>query len=276
MGNPIAHSLSPFIHREFACQFNINLEYNYLQVESNQLNDQITNFCVSGGGRGINLTAPLKELAINLVHNLSSRARISAAINTISIKGNELFGDNTDGIGFIRDLTLRHKFNIYNKHILILGAGGATRGILPLLVDNSPASISIVNRDLEKARALCNGSFGFGEIMVLTYPEIIRKEFDLIINATSGINLNFLLDLSPKFKFSSSFFYDLNYGVRAEALGAYAGENGSKTVINGLGMLVEQAAESFYIWHGLRPQTDIVLELLLHTTPDQKDLKNVL
>lgn len=262
MGYPLTHSLSPKIHQMFAAQFNLVITYDLITTKEDKLTENLSQF-IANGGSGLNITAPLKEILFQRTYlpgnNLSLIAQYSGSVNTITIQPDgSLYGENTDGIGLVRDLLFRHAIIIKQKHILILGAGGAARGIICQLLEQQPASISIVTRDSYKARAVAINFAKFGEVFVETYNQLKIDKFDLVINATAT-SFNDLRKLCPNIMFSDAVYYDLNYRFKNN-------DSFAKPVINGLGMLVEQAAEAFYIWHGQRPITDPVMVQLQSIT----------
>jgi len=250
IGYPIAHSLSPAIHQAFARQFKLALDYIHIEVQALDLNATITKF-IQQGGKGFNVTAPYKEILFQQITELSASAKHAQAVNTVTVQTDgTLFGDNTDGIGFIRDATVRHKIPITKQRILILGAGGAVRGILQPLLDLVPQSVCIANRDLTKAHTVADYFSREINITVVPYAQIVANNFDIIINATSASLANLQPLLPAGFSLDDKYFYDLNYGAKVTPL------------FTGLGMLVEQAAEAFYLWHKLRPNTESVIAQL--------------
>lgn len=263
-GYPVAHSLSPIIHRAFAQQYNFNIAYSCLAVKELELNDCLKHF-IAAGGRGVNITAPLKELAYKMASNLSKRALTARSVNTLTICDGIISGDNTDGIGFIRDITQRHAIPISNRRILILGAGGATRGILADILALGPCRITIANRDLSKVAKIVK-DFSANEIFSSAYSELKNKTFDLIVNGTTA-NADQLTKLLPaQFSFQDCCAYDLNYLENVGSFSSLARAKGASQILSGLGMLVEQAAESFKIWHGVEPVTDPVCMQLQQNT----------
>lgn len=251
LGNPVTHSLSPAIQRAFAQQFGFELDYGYLEVTANELSASLQRF-VQQGGKGLNVSSPYKQILLPQISNMSARAKQAQAINTITVQADgSLYGDNTDGVGFVRDLQ-RLAIPITQQRILILGAGGAVRGILPAVLELNPGRVTIANRDLVTARQLV-ASYKQANIIVSSYAQL-HGEFDLVVNATSaGLN-NLLPPLPAGLKFKNSICYDLNYGSRAQSFLNFSMQDGAKFAIDGMGMLLEQAAEAFYLWHNLRPQ----------------------
>lgn len=260
MGNPIAHSKSPLIHSEFAKQTGQDIAYKAILVEKDQFPAAVAQF-VSHEGRGLNVTVPFKEEAWSLVNERSSLAEKAGAVNTIIIgEEGRLKGDNTDGVGIVRDLQQNHDFELSGKKILVLGAGGAVRGILgPLLVEN-PHQIVIANRTVSKAETLLELFNAENNMQALGFDQV-NGSFDLVINGTAASlsgDLPPITDSSVK----GAVCYDMMYAKDETVFLQWAREAGADTVIDGLGMLVEQAAESFYIWRNVRPETQAVIELI--------------
>jgi shikimate dehydrogenase len=260
LGNPISHSKSPQIHHLFAQQTQQQLTYTAIHVELNNLAKTLKNF-QTRGGKGVNITLPFKQEAFLLVDSLSERAQQSQAINTIIFNNNnQRMGDNTDGIGLLRDLTLRHQIDIQGKHILILGAGGAVRGILGVLLAAKPALITIANRTESKASQLATEFSQWGPMQACLLAHLKQHSYDLVINATSASFENSSIAFDPSI-LKNTFCYDMVYSQTTPFL-QQAKAQGTHTCCNGLGMLIEQAAEAFYLWRGIRPDTDAVYDLL--------------
>lgn len=265
MGYPVAHSRSPVIHRLFALQTRQNLQYELLPVEPDKLGDAIREFGQSGG-KGLNITVPHKTHAMDVVHRLSERAAAADAVNTLVFSDGEIFGDNTDGVGFMRDLTENLGLDIANRNVLILGAGGATRGILGPLLEAGPATVTIANRTLERARKLVERYASFGNLSCCRFRDVPSDvEYALVINATSA---GLKGDLPPYPEDAirpDTFCYDLSYGLTPTPFSRWASGQGATDSVMGWGMLVEQAAESFHLWRGIRPDTTTVLKQLTIT-----------
>jgi shikimate dehydrogenase len=260
MGYPVSHSRSPVIHRLFAMQTGENIQYDLLQVTPDKLDAAVHQF-QRAGGKGLNITAPHKSEVVKLCDHLSERAATAGAVNTLSFCEGEIRGDNTDGVGLLRDLTLNHALAIENANILVLGAGGATRGIVGPLLEMQPASLCIANRTLDKAKALAEHFRRFGTVSACPFSRIPDSaRYDLIINATSA---GFKGETPPYPSAAVSpdtFCYDLSYGMSPTPFSAWAREQGAGKSVMGWGMLVEQAAESFFIWRGVRPDTAPILK----------------
>ena len=259
MGYPVSHSRSPVIHRLFAMQTGQNLQYELLQVSPEKLEESIRQFQRTGG-LGLNITIPHKSEVTRLVDNLSERAASAGAVNTLSFRDGQIFGDNTDGIGLLRDLAVNLEVSIEDAKILILGAGGATRGIVGPLLEMRPASIRIANRSLSKAEALAEHFSSIGPVSACRFDAVPTGErYDLIVNATSA-GLQGETPPYPETAVSdSTFCYDLSYGLKPTPFSVWARDAGASQAVMGWGMLVEQAAESFNIWRGVRPDTASVL-----------------
>ncbi|MBT8082543.1 MAG: shikimate dehydrogenase [Gammaproteobacteria bacterium] len=265
IGYPISHSRSPLIHRVFAEQTGEAIEYEPLKVRPDKLERAVRQF-QRAGGKGLNVTAPHKSEVIKLCDHLSERAATAGAVNTLSFRDHEIHGDNTDGIGLLRDLAVNHDLTLENMRMLILGAGGATRGIIGPLLEMRPALLIIANRTLGKAKALTQHFSGFGPVSACRLDEVPDDtDYELVINATSAG----LKGDTPSYPAAAvspeTICYDLSYGLSPTPFSIWAREQGAAESIMGWGMLVEQAAESFNIWRGVRPQTAPVLEHMLIT-----------
>jgi shikimate dehydrogenase len=260
MGYPVSHSRSPVIHRLFALQTGQNLQYELLQVAPEKLEPAIRQFQRTGG-KGLNITVPHKRAVSRLVDQTSERAATAGAVNTLSFKGGEIYGDNTDGIGLLRDLTINLGIDLEGANILILGAGGATSGIVSPLLEMNPSSLRIANRTLGKAQALADHFERFGSVTACHFNVVpVSEPYDLVINATSAG----LQGDAPPYPAAAiteqTYCYDLSYGLNATPFSVWARDNGAAHSVMGWGMLVEQAAESFNIWRGIRPDTAPVLK----------------
>lgn len=255
MGNPIAHSLSPFIHQRFAEQTGIALSYEKILVPEALFESQVYEF-FAGGGEGLNVTLPFKQRAFAMAEGITARCKVAKAVNTLWLSEGQLQADNTDGIGLIRDLATYCELG--GKQVLLLGAGGAARGIIGPLLDAGLAGLTLVNRNEEKAKAL---QTDFIQLKISRLAEL-KTDYDLIINATSASLTAESLALPQSVLKSTTLCYDLAYSkTGATAFVAWALKQGVQAV-DGLGMLVEQAAEAFHIWHGLMPDARAVLQEL--------------
>ena len=260
MGNPITHSKSPQIHTLFAQQTRQHLEYTAIHVDLGGFAQAVGNFDASGG-KGLNITVPFKQEAYALVDDLSERARRAGAVNTIKFEKEKSVGDNTDGVGLVNDLTRNHQLTLAGKRILLMGAGGAARGVLAPLLECKPAQLVIANRTPDKAVALAAAFADLGNVKGCGYHELNTQQFDLVINATAASLQGELPPLPEKLLAGGAVCYDMMYGKQTPFM-QWAVAHGAGLVLDGLGMLVEQAAESFYLWRGVRPETAPVITLL--------------
>ena len=260
MGYPVAHSRSPVIHRLFAIQTEQQLQYELLQVPPDNLETAVRQFQRTGG-KGLNVTAPHKQAVAKLCDQVSDRARLAKAVNTVSFVNNEILGDNTDGIGLLRDLVVNLGLNLENANILVLGAGGATRGIVGPLLEMEPASLCIANRTLGRAQDIVSEFAHLGPVTACRFSAVpIDRAYDLIINATSTGANGQVPPYPATAVHKDAFCYDLSYGLSPTPFTVWARENGAEHAVMGWGMLVEQAAESFNIWRGVLPDTAPVLK----------------
>lgn len=257
-GNPIAHSKSPAIHAAFAAVSGQDLVYEARLAAVDGFKQAISEF-IAAGGKGANVTVPFKEEAFRLATRLSERAARAGAVNTLAFDGSEIFGDNTDGAGLVRDITHNLACSLAGKRILLLGAGGASRGVIAPLLAESPASLFIANRSADKASALAASFADIATVDAGKFAKTAGKSFDLVINATSASLSGETLPLPPGIFAAGSLAYDMMYGKGETPFLALAREQGAVTRADGLGMLVEQAAEAFFVWRGVRPATAQVL-----------------
>jgi shikimate dehydrogenase len=251
-GHPIAHSKSPQIHAAFARQTGQDMTYEAILAPLDGFAESVAAFAAAGG-RGANVTVPFKEEAYKLAHRLSPRAQRAGAVNTL-LFDDGILGDNTDGAGLVADLTRNLGCALAGKRILLVGAGGAARGVIEPLLDQSPAEFVIANRTVSRAQELA-GLFGRG--VVACGFDAVDAPFDLVINATAASLAGELPPLSPRIFTTGTLAYDMMYGRDTPFL-AFARAHGATTA-DGLGMLVEQAAEAFYLWRGVRPDTAPVI-----------------
>ena len=255
IGNPVAHSKSPAIHAAFARQTGQDLEYIRLEAPLEGFAETLADFFASGG-RGCNVTVPFKEQAYRLATRLNERARQAGAVNTLWCDEHGWVGDNTDGVGLVRDLT-RH-VDLAGKAIVLLGAGGAARGAIGPLLAEQPARLTIANRSVEKAAQLADHFAALGTLRASSFAELTAPA-DIVINATSASLAGSTLPLPDGLWRADTLAYDMMYGRTATPFLAQAEAAGAGLCIDGLGMLVEQAAEAFYLWRGVRPETADVL-----------------
>ena len=262
IGNPIAHSKSPWIHAEFTRICDDALDYTLLECEPTPeaFASTIKQF-MSEGANGANVTMPFKEMAWAMADHLSKRALLAGAVNTLTFTDTGMiFGDTTDGVGLVNDLTINKKMALKSKKILILGAGGAVKGVLQPLLEKEPAVVHVVNRTVQRAEELVEIFSDFGNISAGSYESLPELgTFDIVINATPANFSGQLPPISAGVFSAKSMGYDMGYDAGPTLFERWCKENGASAVSNGLGMLVEQAAESFYIWRMRRPATKKVL-----------------
>jgi shikimate dehydrogenase len=262
IGYPVAHSRSPFIHAHFAAQTGQAMEYGTLEATPGQFEPVVRQF-FAGGGKGLNVTVPHKEAAFKLSDELTPRARRAQAVNTLApAKNGGLLGDNTDGAGLARDLLNNQRVTIAGRRLLLLGAGGAARGVLAPLLGLRPSELTIANRNLQRAEELVNRFTDLGQVRAVGYPSLGAEPFDIVINATAASLAGTLPPLHPGIVNARSICYDMAYAPQDTPFVRWAHERGVARAIMGLGMLVEQAAESFHLWRGVRPDTASVLGAL--------------
>ncbi|WP_160151844.1 shikimate dehydrogenase [Microbulbifer sp. ALW1] len=260
IGNPIKQSMSPDIHAAFARQTEQNIEYGKLFAEVGAFKDVVGPFFASGA-KGLNVTAPFKLDAFEYADELTERARTAGAVNTLAVQGDgSLLGDNTDGAGLVSDIKNHLGWVIKGKKVLILGAGGATRGTLLPLLHEKPAQLHIANRTAQKAQQLAEDFAGYGAITA-SGLDAVPEGFDLVINASAASLSGELPPLSPRALADGCRAYDMVYGAQPTPFMHWASGLGAE-VSDGLGMLVGQAAESFALWRGVRPQVEPVLAML--------------
>jgi shikimate dehydrogenase len=262
VGNPIAHSLSPRIHQVFAQQTAQALTYEAILVPVNGFACAVDAFKAEGG-KGLNITLPFKREAWQLVVQRTPRAERARAVNTIVMhEDGRLTGDNTDGTGLLRDLTLNHSITIEGSDILMLGAGGAARGVLDPLLKAQPARFVIANRTGSRAQALAEEFADLGAVNSCRLDEFGAEQFDLIINATAASVGGEVPMISDNVLRPGGCCYDMFYSHRPTAFVRWGVERGAAKSLDGLGMLAEQAAESFALWRGVRPETTKIISCL--------------
>ncbi len=260
-GNPVGHSRSPAIHAAFAAACHQDLVYEAILAPLEGFAACVRAF-VATGGRGANVTVPFKQEACRLATRLTQRARLAGAVNTLSFDGADWLGDNTDGAGLLRDLTHNLGCPIAGRRVLLLGAGGAARGVLGPLLDAAPSRLLIANRRLATANELAGRMAGAGNVGACAYAQLAGECFDLVINATSASLAGDSLPLPDGLFAPGSLAYDMMYGQGQTPFLRLAGSRGATRLADGLGMLVEQAAEAFHLWRGVRPETAPVLAML--------------
>lgn len=261
-GHPISHSRSPWIHTQFAAQTGQSLVYTAVDIAPDQFEAEVGKF-FEEGGRGLNITVPYKERAWAAAINRSPAVTIARAANTLFLDANgELCAENTDGVGLLTDLVQNHGAEISGKRILVLGAGGAVRGVLPALLEGAPRQVCILNRTFDKAQTLANLFAGDIDVSAIEAGASVDVAFDFIINGTSA-GLSGDLPVVPEGSVdSNSWCYDMVYGRGETAFQKWARLQSARKSLDGLGMLVEQAARAFLIWRGVSPDTRDVIERL--------------
>lgn len=265
IGNPIGHSKSPIIHREFARQTGQDLEYDPILGRIDEFARDAGCF-FDQGGLGLNVTVPFKQEAWQYAHELSLRAQHARAVNTlIRLADGRIRGDNTDGVGLIRDLADNHGLELCGLRILLLGAGGASRGVLAALLETSPKALVIANRTASKARELAEHTAGLEAVSGCGLDGLPGSRFELIINATSAGLDERVPEIPEDCLVTGGCTYDLLYGSDPTPFCRWGEAHGAGSTLDGLGMLVEQAAESFFLWRGVHPDTGPVIDLLRHT-----------
>ena len=267
VGFPVGHSWSPFIHGMFAKQTAQNMTYARLEVAPEKLGSALEEF-FDAGGMGMNITVPHKQAACLLTRYRTPRAEIAGAVNTIAKRDDGLLGDNTDGAGLIIDLTYNLSLPLEGTRILVLGAGGAARGVLGPLLGTSPEYLEIANRNAARATELAREFATLGDIRGCGFDAITTgKAFDLILNATSASLQDTVPPIPPSALGPTTLCYDMAYGKGDTAFTRWAKSAGAGRAETGWGMLVEQAAESFQLWRGVKPQTAPVLEAVRSQRP---------
>ncbi|MCL1886410.1 MAG: shikimate dehydrogenase [Betaproteobacteria bacterium] len=259
IGNPIAHSKSPDIHALFAAQTKQNMQYQRLLAPLDKFESTIRQF-IAEGGKGLNVTVPFKLDALALATSLTPRAQAAGAVNTLKFEKNTILGDNTDGKGLMTDIIQNTGYQITGAKVLLLGAGGAARGVIQPLLEQCPAKLVMANRSLNKAKELADFFAAAGHIEVSAFSEL-NEEFDIIINATSAGLSDDMPPIPSKVFRKSALALDMVYGDQLTPFLHFAAKNGA-CIRDGFGMLVEQAAESFFVWRGVRPDTRSVFSVL--------------
>ncbi len=262
VGHPIGHSRSPYIHARFAAQTREPVEYGAIDTPPEDFEETVRTFFAEGG-RGLNITVPHKQQAWELSEWRSDGAERSGAVNTLFIDDSgRLCGHNTDGVGLVRDITENHGGVIAGRRLLLLGAGGAVRGVLPALLARKPATVCIANRTEARAAELAEHFSDQQVIDSRGYPALRGRQFDLVINGTSAGLTDELPPLPENLLAEGAWCYDMVYRKGATAFQAWATAHGAEQAIDGCGMLVEQAAQAFYIWRGVMPATAAVITAL--------------
>jgi len=260
IGNPIEHSKSPMIHARFAQQSGQDMAYERILGDLEDFAGDVRDFAADGG-RGLNVTVPFKEQAFELADELSERAQRAGAVNTLLIDDGRIRGDNTDGVGLVRDLGCNHSFNFAGSRILLLGAGGASRGVLFPLLEENPASIVIANRTASKALDLAAMAQS-DKVAGCGLDELQGRQFDLIVNGTAAGLSGEVPPIPDDCLASGGWTYDMMYSSEPTAFVRWGQSHDAGKALDGLGMLVEQAAESFRLWRGVTPDTEAVIRAL--------------
>jgi len=261
-GHPVSHSWSPFIHGLFARQFGHSIDYRVADVDAEHFRKVALEF-FAGGGRGANVTVPHKLAAAELANELTARARRAGAVNTLALRdGNILLGDNTDGTGLVTDLSSNLGVILKGRRVLVLGAGGAVRGVLAPLLAERPGELMIANRTVSRAEALAASFEDLGRVTAGSFRDAGSRPWDLVINATSTSLTGDVVDLPGQAVGPDTVCYDMAYSRQPTPFQRWALDRGAAHSYQGWGMLVEQAAESYLLWHGVRPVTAPVLSAL--------------
>ena len=255
IGNPIAHSKSPDIHARFAAATGQHIAYERLLAPLDGFVPAVRDF-LHQGGKGMNVTVPFKLEAHALATELTGRARAAGAVNTLRFDGNNILGDNTDGVGLVTDIIANARVTVRSGKVLLLGAGGAARGVVLPLLAESPQELVIANRTFGKAQELANAFSAHGPVRAADLASV-RHRFDIVINATSASLADDVPPVASTVFGPETLAYDMMYGKENTAFMRFALGHGA-AVRDGLGMLVEQAAESFFVWRGVRPDTAAV------------------
>lgn len=259
MGHPISHSRSPFIHGQFAEQLAMDIEYSAIDVAPGSFVQAVQTF-QQQGGNGLNITVPYKQEAWELVNERSHRAELAGAVNTIKFNDDgSLYGDNTDGIGLLRDLAMNLDIRLHQKRILVLGAGGAVRGVLVPLLEQGPKKLTLANRSVDKAVELAKIFGSISPVQPCGFADLGGQHFDIIINGTAASLGGDIPVIPASVCEGCELVYDMMYAKEPTPFMVWARQQGVDLVSDGLGMLVEQAAESFSVWRGILPDTAPVI-----------------
>ena len=258
IGNPVSHSKSPLIHTEFAQATGQDLEYTTIESTADDLAARIHAFRAAGG-KGMNVTAPFKVLAMALATDRLERAALSGATNTLKFEGDRILADNVDGVGLVADIQRNLRVPLAGRRVLLLGAGGAVRGALLPFLQQRPAELVVANRTPARAVELAQATRGHARIAGCGYADLANERFDIVVNGTSA-SLRGELPAVPSGVFAASALaYDLVYGKGLTPFMRMAQDAGARRIADGVGMLVEQAAEAFHWWRGVRPDTSTMI-----------------
>ncbi len=263
IGNPIAHSKSPLIHQAFALQLGIDLSYERVLAPLDGFSATVHGL-IANGFSGANVTVPFKLEAFALSNHVTERALDAAAVNTLVFGQDGVLGDNTDGAGLVTDIQKNLGVPLRGKRVLLIGAGGASEGVLHPILEQQPAMLIITNRTLDKAMSMVKkveekGEFRLVSVNAFAFDDLQGQAFDVVINATSVGLTDTILPLPPDIFASGALAYDMMYGKETSFM-SFARIHGAAHIADGLGMLIEQAAEAFYVWHHVRPSTDLVIQ----------------
>jgi len=261
VGNPVAHSKSPLIHTAFAQQTHQDLRYEAILAPLDGFINTVETFRQQGG-KGMNITVPFKLEAYQLTNELTERARVAQAVNTLKFENDMALGDNTDGAGLIRDIVVNLNFPVAGKRVLLMGAGGASRGVILPLLQQKPAILAVANRTPQKALDLQQQFSAYGQFSAGGYMDFAGEHFDIVLNATASSLSDELPELPDGIFAKKALAYDMMYSNKPTRFLQYAAQHGVPYLADGIGMLVEQAAESFYLWRGVRPDTRAVIAQL--------------
>ena len=264
IGYPVAHSWSPFIHGLFAKQTGHKITYSRLEIPPETLNDRVVEF-FAADGKGLNVTLPHKQAACLIARERTPRAEMAGAVNTLALRNNAVFGDNTDGAGLVADLTRNLSFDLRGTRVLLLGAGGAARGVLGPLLEADPEYLEIANRNAERAAELAREFSTLGSVHGCGFDAITGSTFDLVLNATSASLQDTIPPIPPGVLGPTTLCYDMAYGKGDTAFTRWSKSAGAGRAETGWGMLVEQAAESFLLWRGVKPDTAPVIAAVKST-----------
>ena len=264
-GNPISHSKSPIIHAEFARQTGQDISYRAILAPMDGFTDAVNAF-IAEGGKGANVTLPFKQEAYLLATQRTRRAEQAGAVNTLVFHDDEIVGDNTDGVGLLRDITINLRYPIRGKRVLLLGAGGAARGVVGPLLDEQPELLTIANRTILSARSLVEHFAATGPVRECSYEGLAGQSFDIVINSTSASLSGAMLPLPEGIFAPGSLVYKMMYGLGETPFRSFARNQNAGMISDGFGMLLEQAAESFFVWRGVRPNCAAVAEFLQSNT----------
>jgi shikimate dehydrogenase len=265
VGYPVAHSWSPFIHGLFAKQVGHSISYSRLEVPPEALHDRVVEFFAEDG-QGLNVTLPHKQAACLIARERTPRAEMAGAVNTLAVRNDGVFGDNTDGAGLITDLTRNLSLELRGTRVLLLGAGGAARGVLGPLLEADPEYLEIANRNAERATKLAREFSTLGAVHGCGFDSITASTFDLVLNATSASLQDTIPPIPPGVIGPTTLCYDMAYGKGETAFTRWSKSAGAGRAETGWGMLVEQAAESFLVWRGVKPDTAAVIAAVKSNT----------